>query len=90
MDDYVQSNLQDNQKFNILAVMDGVDGMTPKGIVDGLKFDAKRWKQFNKFAVISDKKWIGALTELGSYLPGIKAKYFEKNEVEEAWEWVIQ
>ncbi|PLT32087.1 STAS/SEC14 domain-containing protein [Bacillus sp. V5-8f] len=54
LDNYVRSNFQENEKFNILAIMHGLDGMTVRGIVDGVKFDAKRWMQFNKFAVISD------------------------------------
>lgn len=75
-------------KFNVLAIVHDIDGMTWKGIIDGVQFDAKHWSQFQKFAIVSDEKWIGTAANLGHYLPGIKAKQFNSNEVEEAWEWL--
>ncbi|MCG3418541.1 STAS/SEC14 domain-containing protein [Oceanobacillus jordanicus] len=74
------------QSFN--GDVHDIDGMTWKGIIDGVQFDAKHWSQFQKFAIVSDEKWIGTAANLGHYLPGIKAKQFNSNEVEEAWEWL--
>ncbi|RFU61235.1 SpoIIAA family protein [Peribacillus glennii] len=88
LDRYVQNNFEENEKFNFLAIMHDIDGMTAKGIVNGVKFDVKRWKQFNKFAVISDKKWIEELAEAGTHLPGIKARHFNKGQENEAWDWI--
>ncbi|WP_267897311.1 SpoIIAA family protein [Peribacillus saganii] len=55
-----------------------------------ISIHAKRWKQFNKFPVISEKEWIGTLAELGNYLPGIKSKHFKKEELEQAWDWITK
>jgi len=88
LDNEVGQRFKEKQKFNILAIMHEVDGSTFKGVTEGLKFDAKRWLQFNKFAVVSEKTWLEALTQLGTFLPGIVAKHFEKDELEEAWTWI--
>ncbi|PLS15967.1 STAS/SEC14 domain-containing protein [Bacillus sp. M6-12] len=90
LDSHVKERFKDSEEFNILAIMHDVDGSTLKGMTNGIKFDAKRWKQFNKFAVISEKEWIGTLAELGKYLPGIESKHFRKDELEEAWEWIAK
>ncbi|PLR75971.1 STAS/SEC14 domain-containing protein [Bacillus sp. V3-13] len=88
LDNYVKTHFTDNQKFNIIAIIHDIDGSTIKGVVDGVKFDAKRWRQFNKFAVVSEKDWLAALTMLGNYLPGIEAKHFAKGQLEEARRWI--
>ncbi|HAQ06604.1 MAG TPA: STAS/SEC14 domain-containing protein, partial [Bacillus bacterium] len=59
LDGYVKVSFKEDEKFNILAIMKDVDGSTFKGMIDGVTFDMKRWSQFNKFAVISEKDWIG-------------------------------
>ncbi|MBM7693926.1 hypothetical protein JOC77_003370 [Peribacillus deserti] len=84
----VQQRFNDHTHFNILAVMQDLDGSTFQGMVHGLKFDAKRWSQFNKFAVISEKNWLKNAAQLGNILPGIKSKHFTKDQVEEAWDWI--
>ncbi|PLR95726.1 STAS/SEC14 domain-containing protein [Bacillus sp. T33-2] len=90
LDDYVKTSFTEDQKFNILAVIHDVDGSTLRGVVDGVKFDAKRWRQFNKFAVVSELDWLAAMTMLGNYLPGIEAKHFGQDQIEEAWDWIKQ
>ncbi|PLT28445.1 STAS/SEC14 domain-containing protein [Peribacillus deserti] len=90
LDQFVEQRYSEQTHFNILAVMHGVEGSTLRGLVHGLKFDAKRWKQFNKFAVISEKNWLKNAAELGNILPGIKSEHFNKNQIEEAWDWVMK
>lgn len=90
LDEYAKEQFGEDQKFNILAIMHDVDGTTLKGMTQGIKVDAKNWNQFRKFAVVSEKNWIQWAGELGNYLPGIEAKHFEKNQVEEAWNWIKQ
>ncbi|PLR79575.1 STAS/SEC14 domain-containing protein [Bacillus canaveralius] len=88
LDNYVKTHFADNQEFNILAIIHDIDGSTLKGVVAGVEFDAKRWRQFNKFAVVNEKNWLAALTMLGNYLPGIEAKHFDKHQLEEARRWI--
>ncbi|WP_139823739.1 STAS/SEC14 domain-containing protein [Thalassobacillus devorans] len=45
-----------------------------------MKTDAKHWKQYNKIAVITDKKSVQKAEYLGYYLPGFETKHFDKDE----------
>ncbi|URM33379.1 STAS/SEC14 domain-containing protein [Cytobacillus firmus] len=90
LDQYVRENYKDDQKFNILAIMTDVDGTTFQGATEGMEFDIKRWKQFNKFAVVSDQDWIGTVSKVTNYLPGITVEYFEGHQLEEAWSWILK
>lgn len=88
VDEFVKLKFGENKKFNIFAIMHDVDGSTLKGMAKGIKVDAKHWSQFRKFAVVSDKNWLQAAGDLGNFLPGVKAKHFEKSQKQEAWEWI--
>ena len=87
---YVEENFGDDQPFNVVAYMDEVESTTFKGALEGMKFDTKRWDQFQRLAFISDKDWIEAATNIGSLLPGVETKHFNKDEVEEAWGWIME
>ncbi|WP_236564619.1 STAS/SEC14 domain-containing protein [Cytobacillus firmus] len=76
--------------YRFLAIMTDVDGTTFQGAAEGMEFDIKRWKQFNKFAVVSDKDWIGTVSKVTNYLPGITVEYFEGHQLEEAWSWILK
>lgn len=88
LDSYAEQRFDSNEKFNLFAVMHDVDGSSLKGMIEGMKVDAKHWNQYRKIAVVSDKSWIEKAGNLGNLLPGIESKHFEKNQTEEAWEWI--
>ncbi|WP_010651692.1 STAS/SEC14 domain-containing protein [Oceanobacillus massiliensis] len=88
LEQYVKKEFGDDTPFNILAIFLDVGGTTFQGITEGSKFDAKRWGQFRKFAVVSDKNLMKVSAKLGDYLPGITVEYFEVDQVEEAWNWI--
>lgn len=84
----IQDKFQDKEKFNMYAVMRDIDGATMKAMVKELEVDAKRWRQYDKLAVISEKNWLETMTDISDYLPGIKAKHFNVDEMDEAWRWI--
>ncbi|WP_408008000.1 STAS/SEC14 domain-containing protein [Pseudalkalibacillus sp. A8] len=90
LNQYVQANFGENESFNMLAIFHDLDSATFKGLVKGMKFDTKRWDQFNKFAIVSGKKSIETFTKMGDYLPGVTAKHFKKDEQDQAWLWIKQ
>ncbi len=88
LDQYVQAKFGENESFNMLVIFHDLDSATFKGLVKGMKFDTKRWNQFNKFAILSDKKPMETFTKMGDHLPGVAAKHFKKNEQDQAWNWL--
>lgn len=88
VDQYAEEHYGQNEKFNVFAVIHELKGMTLEGLLKGMKTDAKRWNQFRKFAVVSDKNWIETSAKAAAVLPGIEVKVFEKNQTDEAWDWL--
>lgn len=90
LDEHVKFHFREDEKFNVLAFINEIDGTTIPGVINGLKVDMKRWNQFNNFAIISDKELVGNLASLANYLPGLRVKYFKADQLGEAWEWILE
>ncbi len=89
LEKYVAEHYGNNQKFNILALIKDVDGTNLMGMVNGLKFDAKRMNQFNKIAAVSNLPWVQSMANLGNMMPTLEVKAFSEQDLEKAWAWVI-
>ena len=50
----------------------------------GLKYGDKIYK----FAIVGDKKWQEKLVKWATPFYGDKAKFFSKEEVDQAWDWI--
>lgn len=84
----ISERFSKDQLFNAYAVIGQVKMPTIKALIEEAKIDMKRWSQYNKLAVVSEKNWLGTITNLGDLLPGIEAKHFKPNEAEQAWNWI--
>lgn len=87
-DQEIQRRFKDDEKFNVFAIVHELDGATANALLKDAKVDLKRWSQYNKVAIVSEKNWLENLTGLTDILPGIEAKHFQIEEAEEAWEWL--
>lgn len=85
---YVKENFGEHKNFHVFAIIQGLDGATWKGLIEGPKFDAKHWNQFKKFAIVSEKKWVESAVKVGDYLPGVTTAHFDKDQVDKAWDWL--
>lgn len=88
VDQEIQKRFKDKEKFNVYAIIHEVDGATPKALLEDAKLDVKRWSQYNKMAVVSDKNWLEKMTGLSDILPGVEAKHFRMEEADKAWDWI--
>lgn len=82
--------VENGKKINVLLQIDAIPSMDSfKTIMEGLKVDFKVFGRLNKYAVVSESKWIEGYGKVGDFLtPGINMKGFNKSELEEAREWV--
>ncbi|KGP73758.1 STAS/SEC14 domain-containing protein [Pontibacillus yanchengensis] len=86
-EEFYQMHKPDQGKVNFLIVLNDMEGFTFKGLMEDLKL-AKHMKEFNKFAIVSDEKWVEASTELEDLLPGVDVEHFSHNEEEKAKEYL--
>ncbi|TWT04426.1 STAS/SEC14 domain-containing protein [Planococcus sp. CPCC 101016] len=84
----IEEQFSEDQQFNAYAIMQQPEMPTLKAIAEEAKIDMKRWSQYHKLAVVSEKNWLETMTNLSDFLPGIKAKHFKMNEMKQAWSWI--
>lgn len=84
----IEKQFSEDQQFNAYAIMQQPEMPTFKAIAEEAKIDMKRWSQYRKLAVVSEKNWLETITNLGGFLPGIEAKHFNMDETQQAWSWI--
>jgi hypothetical protein len=77
-------------KINLMAILKEVDGFDSfKAFTEGLKVDFAAIGNIEKYAIVTDKKWIQKLAEIESIIvPGITIKGFSLHDEEEALSWL--
>ncbi|GGM24427.1 hypothetical protein GCM10011351_07750 [Paraliobacillus quinghaiensis] len=84
---YFEEKKAEQGKINLLMVLNGVRYST-KGLIEDFKFDKNHWDDFNKIAVVSDKKWIEFGTKVMEIFPKVEVEHFNKDEREKALAWL--
>jgi hypothetical protein len=70
----------------VLFELEECRGWTLRAAWDDLKFGLKHRSDFERCAVVGQKRWQKWMTNLSK--PFFKVKYFDKSEMEKAWQWV--
>lgn len=80
-----------NDKINLLAIYKNFDGFVSfKAFIEGIKLDFAAIGNIDKYAIITDKKWVKTLAEVESkILPGITMKGFSQDEADKAFDWLL-
>jgi hypothetical protein len=87
--DLIEPRLDKGKKLRVYAEITNWSGMSLGAFVKDLKFSLKHIKDFDKEAIVSDKRWLEALAALGNRLfSGIEVKHFTLNEKDQALEWI--
>jgi SpoIIAA-like len=87
--DLIEARLDTGEKLRVYAEIANWSGMSLGAFFKDLKFGLKHIKDFDKEAIVSDKRWLEALAALGNSLfSGIEVKHFTLNEKDEALEWI--
>jgi hypothetical protein len=74
-------------KVRVLFELDDCQGWEMAAAWDDLRFGLKHGRQVERCAVVGEKKWQEWMTRLSR--PFFNAKYFDKAELEKAWQWVL-
>lgn len=75
------------QEMNLLMVVNDMD-MTMKTLKEDFMFDKEHMDEFNKVAVVSDKKWVEMGSKLENLMPGMEVKHFDKDHRADAVTWI--
>ncbi|MGI6852748.1 STAS/SEC14 domain-containing protein [Mesorhizobium sp. 1B3] len=88
----IEKKLSDHPNIGVLADLTNFKDMTGGALRRDLQYGLSKLGEFHRFrraAVISDKQWIRAATDIADALfPQIEARVFPEDEKADAMEWV--
>lgn len=87
---FIKAHYGETEHIDALVNIKSIDGVEPSGMLKGMLLDLKHWGQFRKFAVVADKSWIKGGAKIVNFAPGINVKHFDNNQIDQAWEWLLE
>lgn len=80
-----------NKKLNIVVIFESFPSFDKLNVlVEGMMVDFESIGNVDKYAVVSDAKWIKSFAKLGDFaLRNMNIKFFEMGQLNEAEKWVV-
>lgn len=86
----IEPRLERGERLRIYAEVNHWSGMSLEAFVKDLRFSLKHLQDFDKEAIVSDRKWLESLAALGNTLfSGIEVKHFTPAEKDKALKWLM-
>lgn len=85
----IKQKLEACPTINLYVEISSFEGISLPALWEDIKFGFSNLSHFRREAVVTDKAWLEKWTDFGGKLvPGIEAKSFTFDQVEEARRWV--
>lgn len=85
----IEKRLKQGSKLKIYAEINNWSGMSLAAFIKDLRFSLQHLNNFEKEAIVSDRRWLEALAALGNTLfSSIEVKHFTFDEKDKALEWI--
>jgi hypothetical protein len=72
----------------MLILFDNFKGFTPHAAYDDMELGMKHNGDFERLAVVGDKKWMRWATSFARHLMKAEVHHFKTKELDKAWEWL--
>ena len=84
----VETSLAAEGKVGLFVQMEDFHGWDLHAAWDDIKFGVKHYSDFERIAMVGDRKWEEWMTKLCKPFTKATVKYFDVPEVDAAWEWL--
>ncbi len=84
----LEDRIKEFGNINFYCELMNLEEIEPKAIWEDLKFDAEHANDFNRIALVGDKKWVEWMTKFSSPFTSAKVEYFDHSEKHKAMDWV--
>jgi hypothetical protein len=75
-------------KVRLIALFEDFHGWDMKAAWDDLKFGLRHYSDFERIAMVGDRKWEAWMANLCKPFTKAKVRYFDSSEAAAAWNWV--
>lgn len=86
----LEAEFQKHGKLRIVEVVHSFAGMDPAAYWDDIKFGFRHFRDFTRYAVVSDKKWAEVITALAAPIAPGEGRFFPLEKIDEARAWVAE
>ncbi|QDU64663.1 hypothetical protein Pan216_55540 [Planctomycetes bacterium Pan216] len=84
----LEKRITEEGKLHVLVILEELHMPEMSAMWDELKFDAKHGKDFDRCAIVGDRKWEKWMVNLSKPFFPSNIKYFDAAELDKAWEWL--
>ena len=75
-------------RIRMLTVLEDFHGWDLHALWDDIKFATKHGSDFERIALVGDRKWEQYMASVCKPFTKAAVKYFDAREIDAAWEWV--
>jgi hypothetical protein len=86
----VETLLTAEGKLRLFAQFEDFHGWDLHAAWDDLKFGLKHYSDFERIAMVGDRKWEKWMARFCRPFTKAKVKYFDRSEVDVAWRWLAE
>lgn len=83
----LETQMEEYHKIALFMELKDFHGWTGSGLWADTKFDLKHHNDFNRIAIVGDKKWEEWMTKLTKPFTSAKVRYYEPDQREVALNW---
>lgn len=85
----LEKKMENHSQISLYVEVESFEGFSFEALMKDLKFGLSNWDRFEKEAVVTEKKWLEKLADVGDkIIPSIEVKAFPFEEREQAKKWV--
>jgi hypothetical protein len=84
----IEKIIQEFGRISLLLELDDFQSWDLEAAWDDFKFGMKHIKDFNRVAIVGDKKWEEWMAKLAKPFMRAEVKYFDGSQLQDAWEWL--
>ena len=77
-------------KLRILFAMHDFHGWDAGALWEDMKFDAKHFNDFERIAIVGDRKWERGMAVFCKPFTTAYVRYFDESDIDEAREWLSE
>jgi len=84
----LERRIEEYGKLRLLIILEDFQGWTAGALWEDIKFDFKHFHDFERIALVGDRKWEKTATLFSKPFTGADLRYFAMEDLDEARSWV--
>ncbi len=80
--------IEEYGKISLLFELDDFKGWDMKAAWDDLKYGLDHEEDFERIAVVGEKRWHRWITKFGNLMTRTEIRYFDRDDLQKAWDWL--